>query len=287
MNKTSWTSIAAVALLLAACATEEAAVKPTEAALPAPKASLYDRLGGIWGISQVVDDFMNRLVKNKVVMGNPQVAATGNSSPLPYLKFQVSEMVCEATGGPCKYTGKNMRDSHVHLKITEAEWNAMAADFKASLDHFKVPAAEQNELFAIVGTTKGDIVAKGTKPVLYDRLGGVWGISQVVDDFMDRLVADKVVMANPQVAASGNSSPLPYLKWQVTQMVCAATGGPFKYFGKSMKESHSHLKITEAEWNALVVDFKASLAKYKVPAAEQQELLGIIGPTKADIVTVK
>jgi hemoglobin len=69
-------------------------------------------------------------------------------------------MVCEVTGGPCKYTGKAMADSHVHLNISEKEWGVMAAEFKKSLDAFKVPAAEQKELVAIVGTTKADIVVR-------------------------------------------------------------------------------------------------------------------------------
>jgi hemoglobin len=70
----------------------------------------------------------------------------------------VSELVCEVTGGPCKYTGKNMKDAHAHLHITETEWKIMAADFKKSLDKFKVPQTEQKELFDIVGKTKADIV---------------------------------------------------------------------------------------------------------------------------------
>ena len=69
-------------------------------------------------------------------------------------------MVCEATGGPCKYTGKGMKESHVHLNISEKEWGVMAGEFKKSLNKFKVPAAEQKELFDIVGTTKADIVTR-------------------------------------------------------------------------------------------------------------------------------
>jgi len=68
-------------------------------------------------------------------------------------------MVCEASGGPEKYTGRGMKESHRHLNITEKEWQAMRVDFKKVLDKFKVPEQEQNELFAIVESTKGDIVA--------------------------------------------------------------------------------------------------------------------------------
>ncbi len=123
--------------------------------------SLYDRLGGLKGITVVVDDFMNRIVANKELNNkNPAINAGRKSSPTPYLKFQVSQMVCGVTGGPCKYTGKAMKESHVHLNISEKEWGVMAKEFKKSLDKFKVPAAEQKDLFDIVGTTKADIVAR-------------------------------------------------------------------------------------------------------------------------------
>ena len=122
--------------------------------------SLYERVGGLNGITVVVDDFINRLVVNKTLNKNPAIDAGRKRSPAPYLKFQVSQLVCEATGGPCKYTGKAMKDSHAHLNISEKEWGVMAGEFKKSLDKFKVPAAEQKELFDIVGKTKADIVVR-------------------------------------------------------------------------------------------------------------------------------
>ena len=127
---------------------------------PGAQKSLYDRLGGLQGVTVVVDDFVNRLVANKDLNKNPAINAGRKSSPAPYLKFQVSQMVCGVTGGPCKYTGKAMKESHAHLNISEKEWGVMAAEFKKSLDKFKVPAAEQKELFDIVGTTKADIVVR-------------------------------------------------------------------------------------------------------------------------------
>jgi len=126
---------------------------------PAVQKSLYERLGGLKGITVVVDDFINRLVANDELNKNPAISAGRKSSPSPYLKFQVSQMVCGVTGGPCNYTGKAMKEAHAHLGISEKEWGVMAAEFKTSLDKFEVPAAEQKELFDIVGTTKADIVA--------------------------------------------------------------------------------------------------------------------------------
>jgi hemoglobin len=121
---------------------------------------LYDRLGGLKGITLVVDDFIDRLVVNKTLNKNPAIDAGRKTSPAPYLKFQVAQLVCEASGGPCKYTGRDMKSAHAHLNISEKEWDVMAGEFKKSLDKFKVPAAEQQELFAIVGKTKPDIVVR-------------------------------------------------------------------------------------------------------------------------------
>jgi hemoglobin len=78
--------------------------------------------------------------------------------PKQGLKFHVTTLVCEATGGPCRYVGRSMKEAHKHLNISEGQWQAMVADFKATLDAFKVPAQEQKELIAIVEGTKADIV---------------------------------------------------------------------------------------------------------------------------------
>jgi hemoglobin len=126
----------------------------------ATKPPLYERLGGLKGISLVVDDFIDRLVTNKTLNKNSAIDAGRKSAPAPYLKVQVAQLVCEVAGGPCKYTGKDMKSSHAHLNISEKEWDVMAGEFKKSLNKFKVPAAEQNELFEIVGKTKSDIVVR-------------------------------------------------------------------------------------------------------------------------------
>lgn len=119
---------------------------------------------------------------------------------------------------------------------------------------------------------------------LYDRLGGLAPISVVVSDFIDALVPDAVLNANPAVNAARTRVPAPYLKYHVTAMVCQATGGPCQYHGREMKESHVHLNITEREWDRMVIIFKEVLAKHRVPPRENQELLAIVGSTKADIV---
>ena len=120
--------------------------------------SLYERLGGAYAIAGVVDDLIERLYVNDILNANPAIKAARDRVPKPGLKFHLTAMVCQATGGSEKYTGRTMNEAHKNLNISEKEWRAMVSDFQKSLDKFKVPTAEQKELFAIVESTKADIV---------------------------------------------------------------------------------------------------------------------------------
>ncbi|MGE0606578.1 MAG: group 1 truncated hemoglobin [Pirellulales bacterium] len=120
--------------------------------------SLYERLGGVYAIAAVVDDFIDRIMDDPRLNANPNVDEAHHRVSRAGFKYLVTEQVCWAAGGPQKYTGRAMRDSHEHLKITEQEWEAFLEDLRQTLDKFDVPAAEQAELFAIVASTKDDIV---------------------------------------------------------------------------------------------------------------------------------
>jgi len=126
--------------------------------MSADKASLYERLGGVYSIATVVDDFVDRVMADPRLNANPLVDEAHHKVPPPGFKYLVTEMVCWATGGPQKYTGRSMKDSHEHLKITPAEWEAFLDDFRQTLDKFGVPDAERAELKAIMDSTRGDIV---------------------------------------------------------------------------------------------------------------------------------
>ncbi len=123
--------------------------------------NLYERLGGVGPISVVVDDFIDRLVANPVLNANPDVDEARKKVPAPVLKFLVTQFVCQATGGPCSYEGRSMKESHKHLYINEVEWQAMMANFRETLYKFKVPEREQGELIALLESVKGDIVIAG------------------------------------------------------------------------------------------------------------------------------
>lgn len=121
------------------------------------KKSLYTRLGGYDAIALVVDDFITRLATDKRF----EKFFTGFSDDSKKrLRQHILDQFCAAAGGPCVYTGREMRTSHKGLGITEADWDAAAKHLVAALDKYKVPEAEKNELLAFVVTQKKDIVEK-------------------------------------------------------------------------------------------------------------------------------
>lgn len=122
------------------------------------------------------------------------------------------------------------------------------------------------------------------KPALYDRLGGIYNIATVVDDFIDRIMVDPRLNANAQVDEAHHRVSPPGFKYLVTEMVGWATGGPQHYSGRSMGDSHRHLMITPEEWQAFMDDFQQTLDKFNVPQAEQAELVAIVESTREAIV---
>ena len=123
-----------------------------------------------------------------------------------------------------------------------------------------------------------------TKPRLYERLGGVYAIAAVVDDFIDRIMQDSRLNANPKVDEAHHRVSKAGFKYLVTEQVCWAAGGPQVYTGRSMRDSHAHLEITEFEWQSFLDDLHQTFDKFELPAAERAELLAIVESTKSDIV---
>jgi hemoglobin len=125
------------------------------------------------------------------------------------------------------------------------------------------------------------------KPTLYERLGGVYSIATVVDDLIDRVITDARLNANPAVNEAHHKVLPAGFKYLATEMVCWAAGGPQKYTGRSMRDSHQHLNITPKDWEAFMDDLQQTLDKFEVPTAEQAELRAIVQSTYGDIVVTK
>jgi hemoglobin len=119
---------------------------------------------------------------------------------------------------------------------------------------------------------------------LYERLGGVYAIAVVVDDFIDRIMADPRLNANPRVDEAHHRVTPQGFKYYVTEQVCWAAGGPQTYSGRSMLETHRELGISSQEWDAFMDDFHQTLATFNVPERERGELDAIVESTKDDIV---
>jgi hemoglobin len=123
-----------------------------------------------------------------------------------------------------------------------------------------------------------------TRKSLYDRLGGYNAVAAVVDDFVGRLVTDKQL---ERFFAGHSTDSKKRIRQHIVDQLCAAAGGPCLYTGRTMKDSHTGLGISEAEWDAAAKHLVASLDKFKVPEPEKKELLAFVTSIKADIVEKK
>jgi hemoglobin len=114
--------------------------------------SLYERLGRKDAITAVVEDFVARCA------GDARINGKFARTDVPRLKTMLIDQVCEATGGPCTYSGRTMKETHDGMGVTAGEFDALVEDLVATLDQFSVPKAEQDELLGLLGPMRGEIV---------------------------------------------------------------------------------------------------------------------------------
>jgi len=140
----------------------------------APKKSLYDRLGGDQGINLIVDDWIARALADPRVNWERKGLKQGgltlsrgkslewNASPenVANMKKHIAQFVKVATGGPAKYEGREMKEAHANMRITNAEFDAAVGDLKASLDKLGLPVEEQKELLAIVESVRPQVASE-------------------------------------------------------------------------------------------------------------------------------
>ena len=140
--------VLAVALGLAACASGDDKMMAEK--------SLYDRLGGQPAIEAVVAEFTNRVAADDTL----NFTFADANTDLDKFKMLLAEQICEATGGPCTYSGRDMVASHKGMNITNEQFNATGGHLSATLDQFNVPETEKNELLTLIGSMQGDIVGQ-------------------------------------------------------------------------------------------------------------------------------
>jgi len=191
------TKLAALACMAIACGgspkTQKTASKP--AAAPAAKAGaqpeLYERLGGQRAIVAVVDDFIGRVAADSRI--NLRFANTD----IPQLKSLLVEFVCMATGGPCHYAGRDMETSHAGMELVDDEFNALVEDLAATLDKFKVPAKEKNELLGALGPLQPRIVTPKSrlKPVSEAQLARATAVLDKLGDKQTKELMQAAILA--------------------------------------------------------------------------------------------
>lgn len=150
---------AAMAALLYGCADTQRPMhmqRPMDMHRPSTSTgtSLYDRLGGRRAITAVVDDFVSNVAADSRING---FFARTN---IPRFKRLLVEQICAGTGGPCTYTGRDMRTAHAGMAISDSDFNALVEDLVKSLEKLRVPSREQAELLDILGSMKSDIVGR-------------------------------------------------------------------------------------------------------------------------------
>jgi hemoglobin len=149
-------AVACVLMLTAACSSDMSGssqgMKSDSGMKQSMGPSLYERLGKKDAITAVVDDFVGRVANDTRVNGK---FANAN---IPRLKMLLVEQICAASGGPCTYTGRDMKTTHAGMGVTGEQFDALVGDLVASLNKFKVPEREKNELLSVLGPMKKDIV---------------------------------------------------------------------------------------------------------------------------------
>ena len=158
MRKIMITATAAFLLAVGSVNAGLAAARPAGLETPQAK-SLYVRLGGKPAITKVVDAFVG-IVANDGRINKFFAQTAGDKARLAKFKGNLVDQICQASGGPCKYKGKDMKTAHQGMGIAEADFNALVEDLVAALNKFNVGETEKNELLGALGPMKSDIVEK-------------------------------------------------------------------------------------------------------------------------------
>lgn len=260
-------------------------------AVPEPK-SLYERVGGIHRIAQFVDYGIEKETQDPLLLQNPRWKAAVEGLNKAAMKFMVTNYLAAKLGGP-QTTDVDLPGYVRAFDFTGAQNERAWMLRMEGMTKAGVGMEEQEEIRKWF-----DAESMKAKPVmptrekfmkpdsLYARLGGVTAISAVVDAFVNQLATDPTIVRNPHVAKSlmeGKVSAAG-LKYLVTEQLSEAAGGPYKYSGRSMVESHKGLMISEKEWEAGAGILKRVLDMFKVPAKEQGEIFAAISATRRDIV---
>jgi hemoglobin len=254
-------------------------------AVPAPAAkTLWDRLGGETAVRAVQTEAIKQARSDPKVNfsrgGKFQVTPEINTKTVQLLV----ELLSSATGGPLKYTGRDMKTVHKGMGINDAEFDALGAIVVKVMVDAKVGSKEISEVVAVVNSLRKDIVEAKT---LWERLGGEEAVKKVVHDAIDAVIKDPKVNLTRDGKFKMTPENVARLEKLHVEFISAATGGPLKYSGLDMKTAHAGMAISAAEFDAVGGHIVATMKKYKVPQKEIDEFAAIFNSAKKDVVEKK
>lgn len=157
MMRSGLVLVGALSLVLAACGGTSTPAAPAGPATTAglgdtDTRSLFERLGGLPAITAVVEEFVT------ATGADPRISQFFSNADIPRLKQAMVDQICEATGGPCKYTGKSMKESHTGMKVRDDDFAAFMDDLTQTLDKLNVGEREKREILAAFESMRGDVV---------------------------------------------------------------------------------------------------------------------------------
>jgi hemoglobin len=267
--------------------------------------TLWDRLGGEPNVRKVVDDFV------ALAATDPKVDFTRggkyklDQKAVDHLKQTLVELISSLSGGPLKYTGRGMKEAHAGMGITDAQFDAIAADLQKALEKNGAKPADIAAVMSVVGSTRKDIV-ETKKPdekkpdekkpdekkpteakaaaTLWDRLGGEANVKKVVADFVTTVEADPKVDFTRSGKIKLDEKGVDHLKQMLVELISSVSGGPYKYSGRGMMEVHKGMGITDAQFDASVADLRKALEKNGAKADDIAAVLKVVEGTRKDIV---
>lgn len=239
-------------------------------------ATLYDRLGGAAAVEAAVDQFLANVLANVQIKDDFEgTVAQGRAGDL---RQNLIDQICDATGGPCTYSGLSMAEAHAGLNINADDFTALVGDLVGALQSLNVAQSEIDELVAILAPLQGDIVKANT---LFDVLGGVGTIEAVVDAFLGNVLADPVINGRFNTLSSEAVTALRQnLIDQVSDILGSST---VTYTGEDMVTAHTGMNITKAEFDALVGDLVAAVNSFNLDPAVQTRIETELYPVLLDM----
>lgn len=286
MKLTNWMGLAAVLALTGCPKANDTTDTDTDTNVDSDtdvQASLWDSLGGDAGVNALLDLVLAN------VAADPEINWMFLHTDVPALKVKFHDLLCSTAGGDCTYTGQDMATAHADMAITDAQFDAFVADLYAGLDTAGVPYSADptagvypaDSLLVVLASTRTEIVtdADGTG-VLFNRIGGIAGVSAIITDFAGKVTADSTVNAG---FANSNMTTLGQL---FVMQMCDLTGGYCTYDGKTMHDAHVGMGITIDQFNTVGGHMMEALTDASVSSTDQATIMGALSAMCPDIVEV-